>query len=181
MYILLKRFVALVIVFLSLNLSVSNAAYIKVIGLGFGGISSGGAGYNIPLPLLNFSFFSHNKFAYSVNTDVIGIYGLGLNPVANINKIIDKNDNSKDSEKLRKIIDVAKGISSFSAATLNVEYDLFNKRGLYVFGGLGYGLQVSVRKEGIALVKTINDLQNNDIFNTNISSQEDLNALAKGK
>jgi hypothetical protein len=181
MYLIFKRLFLVVAFLLALNLGLVNAAYIKVIGLNMGGTSYGGAGYSLPLPLLNFSFFSHNRFAYSINADLIGIYGLGLNPLGNIDKIIDKNDKSTSGEKLRKIVDTAKNISTFSASTLNVEYDLFNKRGFYVFAGLGYGLQVSVRKEGVNLIKTINDLQNNNIFNKDLSSEESLTALVKDK
>jgi hypothetical protein len=119
-----------------------NAEYIK-----FGGgmlSQDGNKGYDFNLAAGLYSFGKEDKYTV----------GLALQQSIGNAKGLYKlyKDKSDDDEKLRIYKNDILKASSFTAAMITFDMDVFTGRGLYVFGGLGYGYHIKPRKSAGDLI-----------------------------
>ena len=166
--------VSFILLLMAMILSSQNlsAGFIK---LGGGAnATNGGTG-----TLINFEGATNitENFALGISLET-AVNGKGNNPLGGINYLIDI---AKTSDFSNIDVSNAPGISNFTAGYVNLYYDINAPRGLYAFGGLGYGMHVQVKDSVAFLQEAMNmfeDYQNGDMsLDDLLNSQQFKDAL----
>lgn len=133
--------------------------------------------FNIQLGL--YSFPEDDKFTLGASFNIYA---------TNVNEIIYavKNNQNIDQNNLATILNpIINEKSKYGAlALITMQYDIFDYRGLYFFGGVGYGFDASGRKDVdsvIVVLDQINklDINDKDAINNLSQDQDFINALTK--
>ena len=160
----------LILLFICLSVGSLNAEYIKF----GGGVGSNGDTSTIDINALSVGFYSFLDWDYQ-DRMTIGVslseQGGGFKTIYNVAT------NSSDYNSYSALITPILDSSSLTMALFTIDFDLFAEGGLYMFSGIGYGVDLRVRETTATLARIADSVDNAEDIDSLVNDQQFINDI----